>query len=290
MHCIKNDHLTVKVQIEGAEITSITDRSSGKEYIWQADPKVWGSSAPVLFPIIGGLKNDQYIFKGHTYTVPKHGFIRRNPNLVPNQPDHQTLVFTYASSPVLKQNYPFDFIFKVEYRLEGRKLRQTHRVTNTGNAPLYFSLGGHTAFKVPVNGDEAYDDYYLDFEHHENSASHTVVDGGLIGPDTRPVPWNGSQLPLTHELFENDALIFKDLKSKSVELVSKKNGKVLGFHYEDFDYFAVWAKPNGDFVCLEPWLGIADNHDTDGNLKTKEGIIELANGETFTASFSVEIF
>lgn len=290
MNSIQNDHLTVKIQTTGAEITSITDRSSGKEYIWQADPEVWGSSAPVLFPIIGGLKNDRYTFEGKTYSVPKHGFIRRNPNLQAEQSDAQSLVFTYASSPVLKQNYPFDFIFKLEYRLEGRKLRQTHTVINSGDKSIYFSVGGHTAFKVPVDREETYDDYYLDFEQPENSASHTVVDGGLIGPDTRPVPWNGSQLPLTHELFENDALIFKDLKSKSVELVSKKNGQVLGFHYEDFDYFAVWAKPKGDFVCLEPWLGIADSHDTDGDLKTKEGIIELGGGETFEASFTVEIF
>ncbi len=289
MHQLQNDHLTVNIQTEGAEITSVQDRSSGREYIWQADPEIWGSSAPVLFPIIGGLKDDEYTFEGKQYSVPKHGFIRRNPNLRTERPDEQTLIFTYASSPVLKQNYPFDFIFKLEYRLEGRTLRQTHTVINTGKSPMYFSVGGHTAFKVPLFSDDTYDDYHLAFEYPENSASHTVVDGGLIGPDTRPVPWNGNRLSLKHELFQNDALIFKELKSRSVDLVSKNSGKVLRFHFEDFDYFAVWAKPDGDFVCLEPWLGIADNHDTDGDFKRKEGIIELADGSTFSAAFLIEV-
>lgn len=290
MYAIKNDQLAVSIQAEGAEITSMVNRHDGREYMWQADPAVWGSSAPVLFPIIGGLKDDRFLFDGKSYTVPKHGFIRRNPNLRVAQPNEHTVVFTYASSPVLKQNYPFDFVFQLTYRLEGRCLYQIHEVSNAGAGPLFFSVGGHPAFKVPHFTGDSYEDYYLDFEQPENSASHVVNEDGLIGSATRTVPWSANRLPLTHGLFAQDALVLKDLKSRSVSLVSKQHGKVLAVHYKDFNYLGIWAKPNGDFVCIEPWLGIADNHDTTDDLTKKEGIIELPAGETFRAEFVVEVF
>lgn len=285
---IKNDQLSVAVQPEGVELSSVTDLASGREYMWQADPAVWGSHAPVLFPIIGGLKDDQYQFNGNTYQLPKHGFVRRNANLRCIDKSEDSITFELSSSPALQLIYPFAFSFRLTYRLEGRQLFQEHLIVNEQPSPLHFSVGGHPAFRVPHYEAEAYSDHYLAFAESESSVSYTVNEAGLIGPETRPVPWEDNCLPLTHELFLQDALVFKDLKSRSVRLMSRSSGPILTVDYSDFDYLGIWAKPDGDFVCIEPWLGLADNHNTDGQLPNKEGIITLAGQSVFGAAFSIE--
>jgi galactose mutarotase-like enzyme len=288
MFQIKNDQLLVSIQPEGVELASVTDLASSREYMWQADPEIWGSHAPVLFPIIGGLKDDQYHFQDKTYRLPKHGFVRRNSNLRCIEQSEDSVTFELSSNPALRLVYPFSFSFRLTYRLEERQLFQEHLVVNEGSEPMYFSVGGHPAFRVPHFAGDAYTDHYLAFPQEEDSVSYTVNEAGLIGPETRSVPWQGNRLPLTHELFERDALVFKDLKSRSVTLMSKQAGNILTVDYPDFDFLGIWAKPNGDFVCIEPWLGIADNYDTNGQLTTKEGIIELAGQSVYGASFSIE--
>lgn len=290
MTVIQNDQLRVGITDSGMEISSVIHLADNREYIWQADPNVWGSQAPVLFPIVGGLKDGQYHFKGQNYTLPKHGFIRRNPNLRVVEQEENSITFELSSSPALKLIYPFDFTFRLTYLLKGNQLHQEHLILNESEDPMYFSLGGHPAFRVPHYEEESYNDYHLAFEYPESEASATVNDQGLIGPDTRPVPWQENQLPLNHQLFTQDALVFKKLQSRKVDLISKQHGKVLSVSYEDFDFLGIWAKPNGDFVCIEPWLGIADNHDTDGDFTHKEGILELGGLGAFGAAFIMEFY
>jgi galactose mutarotase-like enzyme len=156
--------------------------------------------------------------------------------------------------------------------------------------PMYFCLGGHPAFRVPLHDHDPYDAHFLRFEHDETSASHIVKEDGTLREVTRPVPWTeGNILPLSHELFDNDALVFRDLKSRSVVLESKINGPLLKVDYAGWTHLGIWAKPNGNFVCIEPWMGLADFEDSDGAFKHKEGIIELAGNETYVMSFDIKV-
>ncbi|WNH10894.1 aldose 1-epimerase family protein [Thalassobellus suaedae] len=290
MYTLQNEKLKIAVKKIGAELCKITSVKHHTKFMWDANPDVWGSHAPNLFPIIGALKNNTYIFEGTEYHLPKHGMIRNNTNIELHEQTENSLTFKLIYSEDTLKIYPFKFEFYITYTLKDSNIEITHTIKNCDTKTMYFSVGGHPAFKCPIYNDEKYDDYVLEFEHTENAETHLInMENGLISPKTKPIFNNTNILPLKHDLFNEDALIFKDLKSKKVILKSNIHGEVLSFNYHDFDYLGIWAKPEGDYVCIEPWLGIADNEDTNQDLKTKEGILKLAANKTFKASYSIEI-
>jgi len=257
--------------------------------MWGCDPAIWKSTAPVLFPIVGELKEKTYLWKGEKYSLNRHGFVRENPQLELTGITADTLTFGMSTSRETLKVYPFHFEFSIHFILDGTKIRVIHQVTNTGSEPLYFSVGGHPAFRCPIHPEEAYDDYYLEFEEKENSSTWLLHEDGTILNQTSPVFHDTNILPISHELFSKDALVFKDMKSRKVTLKSKKSKEALSVTYRDFPYLGIWAKTNGDFVCIEPWLGIADRFDTDQRFENKEGILQLAAGALFEAEYVVEI-
>jgi len=289
MATIENEILKIGVNELGAELCQIQSKSSGKEYMWDANPDIWGSYAPVLFPVIGAVKNGFVLINGKEFKVPRHGFIRNNPNLVLVEETENSLTYGLKFSEKTLAIYPYEFEFQIKFSLEGNKIIVHHKVANLGRDTMFFSLGGHPAFKCPVNEGEVYEDYYLEFEKVENASTWVLEKDGLVGNKTKPIIVDSNILPLDSGMFDNDALIFKNLNSGSVSLKSRKSPQVLHVNYSDFPYLGIWAKPNADFVCIEPWLGIADTFDTDQNFETKEGILNLAPGATFTASYSIEI-
>lgn len=290
MHTLQNDKLKITVKKTGAELCKITSVKNKTEFMWHADPDVWGSFAPNLFPIIGALKDDAYTFEGKTYTLPKHGFVRHNKAITLHQQTQNSLTFKLTSNPESLKNYPFEFEFLITYTLTNNTLEVKHTVINTDSKTMYFSVGGHPAFKCPVFDNENYEDYVLEFEHSENSKTHLInMENGLISSETETVFNNSNKIQLTHNLFNRDALVFKDLKSRKVTLKSNKNGDILSVSYPGFPYLGIWAKPNGDYVCIEPWLGVADSETTNQNFKEKEGILNLAPNKTFQASYIIEI-
>jgi galactose mutarotase-like enzyme len=243
-----------------------------------------------LFPIIGALKDDTYFFDNKAYQLPKHGFIRHNQDIVLHEETKNSLTFKLVSNETLLAKYPFHFEFLITYVLTDNTLEVKHTVKNTGDKTMYFSLGGHPAFKCPVFDDENYDDYFLEFEVEENSKRHLInMDNGLISNKSESVFKNSNKLPLTHGLFNKDALVFKDTKSRKITLTSQKNGAILSVNFKGFPYLGIWAKPTGDFVCIEPWLGIADSETTNQKLTEKEGILSLEANKTFQASYYIEI-
>lgn len=288
---IQNDRLAIKVQSTGAELKSLVDRQSGREYIWQADPDVWPSHAPVLFPIIGMLKDGKTIIDGEEYRIPKHGIVRRNDRMELMRKVEDRLRLRLCSDEETREVYPYEFEFDITFRLRNEHLIVYHEVTNRDDRPMLFHLGGHPAFRVPFYEGETYDDYFLRFEHPEDSLSYEVTDAGTIGDDTREVPWteDGHVLPLTHDLFSKDALVFKDLNSRSVILESRKSGPVLKLDYAGWTHLGIWAKTNGDFVCIEPWIGLADSERKGGRFEDKEGIIRLEPNETYEMSYDIKI-
>ena len=289
-HALENHRLSISVKETGAELASIVNLETGEEYMWSGDPKVWGGIAPVLFPIIGALKDGETIIKGETYEIPKHGIVRHNEALELFYHSDDRLTFRLCWSEETMKVFPYKFDFRVTFRLRNEHVIVYHEVMNVGDEPMYFCLGGHPAFKVPAREGERYEDYFLRFEHEENSKSYIVAKDGTIGNETREVPWMaGNILPLTHDLFANDALVFKDLNSHSVVLESHVSGPVLKVDYAGWTHLGIWAKPNGDFVCIEPWIGLSDSPHTDKQFVKKEGIVELAPGETHEMSFDIKI-
>lgn len=288
-HSISNAHLHVSVLNQGTELCSLKSNKTGVEYMWQANPKVWGSHAPVLFPAIGSFRNDVCTIDGKEYQIPKHGFIRHNEELVLHEKTETELHFLLNYSDKTLSIYPYKFRFTISFKLQANKLIVSHKVENLEDQEIYFSLGGHPAFNCPLRLDEEYSDYYIEFEKVESASSTLLSENGLITNNTTTILTNSNILNLHPTLFNNDALIFKELKSRKVRLKSKKSSQVLSLSFADFKYLGLWAKPNAPFVCIEPWLGIADHENTDGDYLKKDGLIKLPKGESFEASFEIEI-
>ncbi len=289
MHTISNSFLQISVNSTGAELCSLISLASGKEYMWNADPAFWANFAPVLFPIVGGLKDGTYFHEGSEYSLPKHGFIRYNEQVALVKQTTNSLTFGLKYDEKSLLIYPFKFEFFITFLLDGNVLTISHKVLNHGTTDMLFSLGGHPAFRCPLHEGEVYSDYFLEFEQAELARTWDLNSSGEIAEEGRVVLDNSAILPLDDHLFDHDALIFKSLKSRAVHLKSHKSSQVLTMRYDGWPYFGVWAKPGAPFVCLEPWLGIADSADHDQQLAHKEAIQTLAAGGTFEAAYSVEI-
>jgi galactose mutarotase-like enzyme len=257
--------------------------------MWDANPEIWGSYSPVLFPIIGALKNNECTIAKKKYVIPKHGFVRYNEDIRLENRSHDRLNFQLDYSDKTLAQYPYKFKFNITFQLVGNKLVVTHKVKNLDSKSIFFALGAHPGFKCPINAGEEYEDYFIEFEKQEQAEVTLLSDSGLITDNTRLVLDDTNILPLRKDLFVNDALIFKDLKSRKVSLKSNKSEQVLTMRFADFEYLGIWAKPNAPFVCIEPWLGITDHEDTDGNFLEKDGLIKLPVGELYSAQYSIEI-
>ena len=289
MYKIINEFLEVSVKSSGAELCSIKSVKTGKEFMWDSNPEIWGSSSPILFPIVGGLRNNSFYYKGKSYSLPRHGFVRNNNKIVLSEETSDSLSFFLKYSEETLKNYPFKFEFSTKYTLHQNKIIIGTRVYNTGDEAMFFSLGAHPAFQCPLNDQEAYDDYFLEFEKEETSSTYLLDENGQVTSDTMPVMNRSKTLNLYKGIFDKDALIFKDLKSRKVSLKSKKSSSVISINYEGFPYLGIWAKPNANFVCIEPWLGIADSSSSDQNFETKEGIMSLQSKKTFDVFYEISI-
>jgi len=289
MYTIKNKKFEVSVKKKGAELCSFKSLDTNTEYIWTADPTVWASHAPNLFPVIGCLKEGSFLYRGKEYACPKHGFIRNNPDITLINAAENSLTFGLKYNEDTLKIYPFQFEYQITYILEGNKLIVRHNILNHGNETMLFSLGGHPGFNCPIHKDEKYSDYYLEFDKPETAPTWFVMENGLIGKETKPVFDTPNRINLHKHLFDKDALVLKDLNSSKVTLKSKKSGGILSMEYEDFPYLGIWAKPNANYVCIEPWLGIADSIDSNRNFEEKEGIVSLAPKKRFIATYSMTI-
>ncbi|MDT0676218.1 aldose 1-epimerase family protein [Autumnicola musiva] len=288
-YSISNEHLKISILEKGAELCSIKNLTTGKEHLWQANPEIWNSHAPNLFPIIGILKDGFFLYKGEKYEMPKHGMLRNNKNIRLKEKTNDKLVFELIYSEETLKIYPFKFDFQIIFKLKGKTLEIGHKITNLDNKTMYFSVGGHPAFNAPVNENEEYEDYYLEFDQKMNLETYLLNENGLLSNKTEKVLENSAQIQLHKHLFDRDALIFKNISSKKVSLKSKISGTILSVEYPDFKNLGIWAKPGAPYICIEPWLGIADVEGTDQNLKNKEGILSLGAGKEFEAAYKIII-
>lgn len=286
---ISNGIISVEIADKGAEIQSIYNHTTGLEYMWNGDAAFWGKKSPVLFPIVGGLKNNTYQFEGKNYTLGRHGFARDMIFNLSHQSEN-TLTYTLVSNEATLTSSPFQFIFSVSYTISENKLSCKYIVENTGNNNMFFSCGAHPAFKVPLTEDTDFSDWHLQFSTTENAGKWPLSKEGLLLNESVECLQNANQLPLTKALFYSDALVFKNLQSTAISIVSTKSKHGLTMHFPHFPYFGIWSTKDANFVCLEPWCGIADSINATGNLKDKEGIHILEPNKNWDRTWSVEVF
>lgn len=289
-YTLKNESLEARISSLGAECTSL--KYKGLEYLWQADPAVWGRHAPVLFPIVGRLKNDRYTHANQSYTMKQHGFARdRNFQLL----DHSEhgLALVLRSDEESKDIFPFDFELIIRYTLTDKGIRVDYRIRNSsGDQELLFSIGAHPGFRCPLLPDrEDFEDYVVDFRQEQlSSLPIYFLENGLIASERKSLPLVQGKLDLKQELFEHDALIFDVDPISSISISSKKSGKGYTMKFSDFRWLGLWTKEkNAGFICIEPWNGIADTVGHDGELKDKLGIIRLSPQGFHEAGYQVEL-
>ncbi|MBK0368592.1 aldose 1-epimerase family protein [Flavobacterium agrisoli] len=278
---LSNSKITATIAHLGAELISLKNHHN-KEYIWEGNPEFWGKHSPVLFPIVGALKNNSYLFNDKEYQLSRHGFAREMNFTLVNS-TAETAIFSIQSNPETLQVYPFEFEFQISYTLEDSKISIAYTVINKNKTSMFFSVGAHPAIALPEN----FESYSLQFEKSEKANYYLLADN-LISDKTKELDLNEKSLPLHYELFEKDALIFKNLESNALTILENKK-PYLKVVFTDFPSLGIWTVVNAPFVCIEPWLGYADTFQNNGRLEDKEGIIELLADKNFKAQFSLEI-
>lgn len=281
MITIRNEYLTASFNEVGAELKSLI--CADTQYIWEGKTEIWGGSCPLLFPICGGLKNDKYILDGKEYTLEKHGYIRFKTFEIESKTD-TSVVFLHKSDEETKKHFPFDYELRVFYILENKTLRIDYSVKNLTDRTMYFNIGSHEGYYTP----EGIEDYDVLFPQEETLNSY-VLYGNLLSNQQLPIIKEQSYLPLYDKYFTVDALVFKDLKSKSATLRNRKTGKAVRVNFPDDKYFLLWHKPNSPYICLEPWDGIQDIVGSSYDITEKEGIIFLDAKSEYNHTHAITI-
>lgn len=283
---IRYEALEASVDTAGAQLMSL--KKDGGEYLWQRDPKWWPRCAPVLFPIVGNIRDDRAVSAQGEIRFGRHG-LARNYEFAVTEATESKLVLTLESSDETRVAFPFDFRLDMTYELSEDALEQRFTVTNTGDVVLPFVVGGHPAFNVPAPGceDEDFSDYVLQFAESWSYASPTISTAtGLIDFQTRfALLEDSATLPLSHELFDVDTLIFEDVPQRTVQMVGP-SGHGMRVDFDGFDYLGVWsAANNAPFVAIEPWRGTATGTDEDDVFEHKRGMDLLAVGDVAEYAF-----
>jgi len=288
VYTLENELLVVKIRDHGAELHSIYHKKTKLEYLWQAGPE-WPKQAPVLFPVVGQLKDNTYSWQDKKYKLERHGFAR-NKIFKCTEEERDSIRFILTEDSETLQHFPFPFQLSIQYRISSAELTVSYEVTNTGKTTMPFSIGAHPAFKVPLHENEKYDDYVLLFEKKEILERHLLQNGLLNGRKKLQLN-NEDQISLSHALFIEDALVFKKMKSEKITITSnqaRRGASGITMRFSNFPYFGIWAAKGADFVCLEPWHGIADHLDHDQLIENKEGIMLLDAGKKFHCSYGIE--
>ena len=282
-YTLKKGNIQIGINSRGAEQEHLI--YNGKDYIRERD-SFWNRKAPILFPIVGKLRDLKTYINGNLYSMNQHGFARDLEFELESQEESKiTFVSTYSKDTL--KLYPFKYELKVTYEIKENSVLVSFEVTNKGQDKMYFNIGGHPGFRLPLYEGEKFEDYSVVFEKEESFDAPTVnlENGTLNFKDTISYK-NIKKIDLNYKYFEIDAIVAPSLKSREVKLVNK-NGKGILFKYNGFNTLAIWTKVNAPFVCLEPWKGYADHTDSDYNFIKKDDIVKLNYNEKYVCGYEI---
>ncbi|MCU1414757.1 MAG: LacX protein [Microbacteriaceae bacterium] len=282
---LDNGSLRVAINPVGAELQSLTDRK-GREYLWQGG-EAWPRRAPILFPIVGRMPHDELVVDGRSYRIHQHGFARDMVFAITEESITGAL-FTLRDTAESLAQFPFPFTLTVRYALEGERLGVLTTVTNTGTEAFSASLGEHPGFAWPLVDSIPRNWHSLEFPHDEAEPIRRVDAHGLLRDETFPTPVSGRTLSLNEELFDDDAVIFDKLRSRSVRY-SAPDGPSVTVDFDDFPFLGVWSRKPGDFICIEPWFGMAAPEGFSGDYAAKPGQFSLAPGDVLSFAHGITL-
>ncbi|MDD4495540.1 MAG: aldose 1-epimerase family protein [Eubacteriales bacterium] len=286
---IQNESLTIMISSLGGELQSIKD-SEGAEYLWQGDPKYWPNRATNIFPYVARLTEETYSLNGTKYHMAIHGFAKKS-EMNPANEGQNCIDFSFLNSAESYEMYPYQFKYSIRYTLNNNTLYISYEVENRDSKTMYFGLGGHPGFNVPLEPDLDFSDYYLAFEHKHQPTMVGFTEYCFVsGQDAHFPLVDGQYLMLNHQLFDNDAIILKNM-DKRITLLSKKGKKSVTVSYPQMGYLGLWHKPKTDanYICIEPWTSLPSRQGIIEDLSLQSDLISLAAGETYRNTWSITI-
>ena len=289
LYTIHNGHLTVRIQDKGAELWSVMDKD-GTEYLWQGDEQYWGDRAPNLFPYIARMTKGQYKFQGKTYHMDIHGFAKDMIFKVEQISDSH-IVFSINHTEETYLQYPFRFHFSVIYKLEESKLSIKYYVRNDDDKTMYFGVGGHPGFHVPFEKNASFEEYYLEFNSEKSVKRVSFSEDCFVTGELIDFPLeNGVRLPLSHDMFDDDAIVLADM-SPSVTLKSKRSTKKIRVTYPNMSYLGLWHMPKTDasYICIEPWTSLPSRKDIVEDLELQPELVSLKSKLEYENEFIIEV-
>ena len=284
---LKNEQLEICVDSFGAELKSVKDTKENREYMWDAKPEYWKRTSPVLFPFVGGLKDNCYRYDGKVYSMSQHGFARDMEFEIVGHTEKE-LTFALNATQETLEKYPFRFRLEIGYVLDGKKLTVSWKVYNQDDKEMYFSIGGHPAFMCPINEGEVQTDCKILFDVKDSVVSSVIGEGGTLSSRKKTFSLNDGYLNITADLFDEDALIIEGDQAHSAALCNHEGNHYLTVEF-DAPLFGIWSpvKKNAPFICIEPWYGRCDREDFTGDLSQREWGNKLAPAEQFYASYTI---
>ena len=286
---ISNDRITIQVDSMGAELKSLKDVVTGREYMWHADPQYWKRTSPVLFPLVGGLKGGVYRLGDREYPMGQHGFARDMEFQLKSQVASE-IWFMLESNEETLQRYPYPFVLELGYELKENSVIVKWVVKNPAEERMHFSIGGHPAFLCPIEAGTKQTDYRIRLDVGERVAVSTL-DNGLVDGKTVDYSLDQGVLPVTEHLFDGDALVIEHDQAHSVALV-KPDGQTYLTVAFDAPLFGIWSPPKkqAPFICIEPWYGRCDSADYAGDWMERAWGQRLEAGETFAAEYRITVY
>lgn len=288
---IQNEKLLVEISTLGAEVKRVYHLGHEIDYLWDSNPSFWAKSSPILFPIVGRLAKNQYLYDGKSYSLPQHGFARDLEfELVEQESD--TVWFELKANDVTREMYPFDFVLRIGYVLEDETLAVKWQVLNHNEEVMPFSIGAHPAFSTKLTSDDEYSDYYLHFETNEGISTYLFDnETGRVYEEKEQIIDKLKLLPLSKELFEEYPTLIIENEA-AITLGCYNHEREVVVRFDGFPYVGIWSPINAlgeiaDFVCIEPWYGVADTVGEPQELMSKKGIQVIEPHSMFEVSYSM---
>ena len=286
---LENSNLIIEINEHGAELNKLFSKKHNIDFLWSGDSKFWGKKSPILFPIVGRLKDNETIIEGQIYNMNQHGFARDYTFKLISE-NKSSITYSLTSNEETRKMFPYKFELLISYKLNENSIEVLWNVKNKDSRTMYFSIGAHPAFNVPFNIGENSEDYYLAFKTDRDVEKYTFQIPYIKEKTKVKAP---KDIFIKPELFTDDALVYSGIDE--VTLKSRNNNMAIKVTFTDFPFLGIWSpfysetRTMAPFICIEPWYGIADLIDTTKAYESKLGVNKIKVGEEFNASYEITI-